>query len=136
MKGVVLMDEKNKKYIDLKELQVYQLARELSREAWKIYERMDWQDKSIMGNQFIRAVDSIGANIAEGYKRYHYLDQLRFYYTSRASLSEACTHWAELLREREKITIKEVEELKIIEKQLSIKLANFIRATYKAKDNK
>ncbi len=46
----------------------------------------------------------MGANIAEGYRRYHYLAKIKFYYNSRASLSEACNHWPELLRERKKIT--------------------------------
>ncbi len=65
-----------KDYILLKDLEVYQLARELSRLAWKIYEGLDWQDKKIMGDQFVRATDSFGANIAEGYARFHYLDSL------------------------------------------------------------
>ncbi|GIV44793.1 MAG: hypothetical protein KatS3mg035_1916 [Bacteroidia bacterium] len=31
-----------------------------------------------MGDQFVRATDSIGANIAEGYGRFHYLEKLKF----------------------------------------------------------
>ena len=87
----------SKKFIDLKDLEVYQLARELSRHAWQVYEKLQWIDKQLMGNQFITAIDSVGANIAEGYRRYHCLDKIKFYYTSRASLSEGCHHWLELL---------------------------------------
>lgn len=67
-----------KKYILLKDLEVYQLARELSRIGWDIYENLSWQDKKIMGDQFIEATDSVGANITEGYSRFHYLDRINF----------------------------------------------------------
>jgi len=91
------------KYIPLKELEVYQLARELSRLAWNIYEHLSRQDKKIMGDQFIESTDSVGANVAEGYHRFHYLDKVKFYFYSRGSLAECQTHWLELLFERGKI---------------------------------
>ena len=40
----------------------------------------------------VRAADSIGANIAESYGRYHYGDKLNFLYYSRGSLYET-KHW-------------------------------------------
>lgn len=123
-------------YILLKDLEVYKLARKLSDLAWKIYKSLDWEDKKIMGDQFIESTDSIGANIAEGYKRYHYLDKIKFYYNSRASLSEACDHWLELLFERKKITKEEFDAMKSLEEKLSIKLNNFIQSTYRSKDAK
>ncbi len=71
------------KYILLKDLEIYQLARELSRIGWEIYSALDWQMKKINGDQFIEATDSVGANITEGYKRFHYLERIRFCYISR-----------------------------------------------------
>ena len=127
------MGKEGTKYISLKDLDVYRLSRELSAEGWEIYKKLNWQDKKIMGDQFISSTDSVGANIAEGYKRYHYLDKIKFYYTSRASLSESCGHWLELLFERKKIKKNEFELLKDIEQKLSIKLTNFINSTYKSK---
>jgi four helix bundle protein len=127
------MDSGKSRYILLKDLDVYRLSRELSAKAWKIYETLSWQDKKTMGDQFISSVDSVGANIAEGYKRYHYLDKVKFYYNSRASLSESCGHWLELLFERDKIKKNDFEKLKNIEQQISIKLSNFINTTCKAK---
>jgi len=125
-----------KDYILLKDLEVYRLARELSQTSWRIYESLNWQDKKIMGGQFIEAIDSVGANIAEGYGRYHYLDKIKFYYNSRASLLEACQHWLELLRERNKIKEDDFKKIKDIQEELLIKLNNFITSTYKAKNNK
>ncbi len=125
-----------KNYILLQDLDVYKLARELSRVGWEIHESLSWQDKKIMGDQFTEAVDSIGANIAEGYGRYHYLDKIKFYYNSRASLSESCGHWLDIMHERKKISEKQFISIKNTADKLAVKLNNFINATYKAKDSK
>jgi four helix bundle protein len=123
-----------KAYIQIKELQVYKLARKLSEIAWNIYSNMSFQDKKVIGDQFIRSTDSIGANIAEGYSRYHYLDKVRFYYNARASQSEATDHWLELLFERSKINQETFDDYKSISKELQIKLNNFIKITKDEKD--
>ncbi len=117
------------KYIPIKDLKIYQLARQLSNIAWDIYSKMGFEDKKIMGDQFIRSSDSIGANIAEGYSRFHFLDKVRFYYNSRASQSEATDHWLELLLERNKISQENFDTYKSISKDLQIKLNNFIKQT-------
>jgi four helix bundle protein len=88
-----------------------------------------------MRDQFLTATDSAGANIAEGYSRYHYLDRIKFYYNSRASLSEANDHWIELLNERKKINKEKYKKYKTIAKDLGAKLNNFISATYKQKQS-
>ena len=80
------------KYILVKDLEVYKLSRELSKLAWEIFSKFDWESKKIFGNQFVEATDSIGANIVEGYGRFHYLDKIKFYYNARASLNEANDH--------------------------------------------
>jgi len=121
------------KYILLKDLEVYQLSRKLSSMAWEIYEIFNWETKKVMGFQFIEATDSVGANIVEGYKRFHYLDKIKFYYNARASLSEADDHWVELLFERNKTSKEKYLKFKEISKKLSIKLSNFISSTYNAK---
>ena len=92
-------------YIKLENLETYKLTRRLSTEAWAIYATLDYQQKKLIGYQFIRASDSVGANIAEGYGRFHYLDKCKFYYNARGSCFET-RHWTELLHERQ-ILIKE-----------------------------
>jgi four helix bundle protein len=121
----------SKNYIPLNELEVYKLARKLSKIGWKIYESLNWQEKKIMGDQFLQSTDSVGANIAEGYGRFHSLDRIKFYYNSRGSLSECADHWLELLKERGKISEENYKEYKKIANRLSLKLQNFITATYK-----
>lgn len=121
-------------YIKLEDLSAYKLSRELSEAAWKLYSHMDVQDKRIMGDQFIRAADSVGANIAEGYRRYHYLDKIKFYYIARGSLAEACHHWLGLLIDRHRISTEEAKLLFQLEIELSIKLANMIKSTQTSKN--
>ena len=125
------MEAGKKKYIPLKDLEVYRLARKLSDVSWKIYSQLDYEKKKIMGDQFIRSADSVGANIAEGYARYSYLEKVRFYHISRGSLSEAYQHWAELMIERTVITSESFNELEAICKSLEVKLNNFISSTLK-----
>lgn len=122
-----------KRFIPLNDLEVYKLSRELSKKAWGVYDDFSWQDKKVMGDQFITAIDSIGANIAEGYFRYHFLDKIKFYYISRASLAEASDHWLELLLERDKVSKEKYEEMKNLAKCISVKLNNFISSTYNSK---
>jgi len=122
---------KSQNFIELKDLEVYQLSRKLSSIAWKIFCRMNFEDRKHIGDQFLRSVDSIGANIAEGYGRFHYLDKVRFYYNSRGSHFEEFTHWLELLIEREKISGKEFDSINETAHILQIKLNNFIKSTAK-----
>ena len=121
-------------FLTIKDLKVYQLSRQLSSLAWSVYSKMPFEDKKHIGDQFLRAADSVGANIAEGYGRFHYLDKCKFYYNSRASLSEANDHWLELLLERNKIDSRTFELFKAISKDLQIKLNNFIKLTKNEKE--
>lgn len=122
--------ETNKNYIKITDLEVYKLSRELSKIAWEIYYHLSFEEKKIIGDQFIRATDSVGANIVEGYHRYHYLDKIRFYYHSRASLSESQTHWLSLLLEREIIEKDVFDRFNDFATRLEVKLNNFISITY------
>ena len=123
----------NNTYIALKDLEVYQLARELSRTGWEIYGNLDWKMQKINGDQFIEATDSTGANIAEGYGRYHYLDRIKFYYNARGSFLECNEHWIELLKERGKVTEELYNKYKTTAQMFSLKLNNFISSTYQTK---
>ncbi|MBU4331738.1 four helix bundle protein [Patescibacteria group bacterium] len=117
-------------YISLDNLKVYQLSRGYSREAWSVYEILNWQMKKVIGDQFIKSADSVGANIAEGYGRFHYLDKVRFYYNARGSLLES-RHWLELLKERKLITQEKYNSMLEIYKNLTPGLNGLISSTRK-----
>lgn len=118
--------------MNLKDLDVYNLANEISDEAWEIYQQLNWEDKKVMGYQFISAIDSVAANIAEGFGRYHYLDRNKFNYNARGSLLESI-HWTEKLFQRSKISKEKFDVLSGKLFRLNIKLNNFIKATKEIK---
>ena len=127
------MEEKKSGYIEIKNLEVYVLARELSFVGWEIYEQLKWQEKKIIGDQFITSTNSVGANIVEGYRRFHYLERIKFYLNARASLAECSDHWIDLMYIRKQVSANEYQKYKAISSRLSMKLANFIAASRKAK---
>jgi len=77
--------------VDLRDLEVYQLSEKLSDIIWNIVLRWDYFAKDTIGKQLVKSSDSIGANIAEGYGRYHYRENKNFCYFARGSLEETKT---------------------------------------------
>lgn len=126
--------EGGKKYIGLDDLYAYQLSREYSELGWKVYQKLSWQNKKIIGDQMITSVDSVGANIAEGYGRFHYLDKNKFYFNARGSLFES-KHWTDLMTERSLLEKDVTEKVFAIYKQTEIKLNSLIKSQKQQKIN-
>ena len=108
---------------NLDDLEVYQRAEKLSDIIW--LEVTVWNDyfaKDTVGKQLVRAADSIGANIAEGFGRYHYKDNKNFCYYSRGSLIET-KGWLKKAKTRHLIAEQGVndflDELEQIHKMLN-----------------
>jgi four helix bundle protein len=72
----------------LEDLEVYQLAESFSDKVWEIVITWDHFTKDTIGKQMTRSADSISANIAEGYGRFHYRENKNFCYFSRGSIIE------------------------------------------------
>jgi four helix bundle protein len=106
-------------------LEIYRIARDLSKTGWTIYEKLPKEIQYIFWNQYIRALDSVGANIAEWFGRFHYLDSIKFYYNARGSLQES-KHWIEILHERNFLTDSDYKDFLSKIELLSVKLNNFI----------
>ena len=75
-------------YYNLEDLEVYKLAEEFGNDVWFIVLDWDYFAKDTVGKQMARSADSISANIAEGYGRYHYKENRNFCYFSRGSIIE------------------------------------------------
>lgn len=75
----------------IEELNVYNLSMEIGEKVWTIIDKWDFFAKDTVGKQLVRAVDSIAANLSEGFGRYHYLENKHFGYYSRGSLYETKT---------------------------------------------
>ena len=71
-----------KKYLKLDDIKAYKISSELSDFVWKIVTDWDWFNKRTLGSQWIRSIDSIAGNIAEGFGRFHKKDKQKFYYNA------------------------------------------------------
>lgn len=111
----------------LGDLEIYKIAIDLSGLAWQVYELLPNQYKFQIGSQFLYAIDSIGANIAEGFGRYHYKDSLKFYYYSRGSLHES-KHWIYILRTRNLVRTEVYNLILNSLESEGVKLNNFINS--------
>lgn len=111
----------------LEELNVYNLAMDLGNEIWEVVKTWNIFEKDTMGKQLLRAADSIAANLAEGFGRYHFKDVRNFGYYSRGSLYEMKT-WLIKAFNRELISEDNfVEFVKKID-NLGVKLNNYINS--------
>jgi four helix bundle protein len=72
----------------LEDLNVLQRAEKISDLLWKHVIRWDPFVRDAVGLQMVRAADSIGANIAEAFGRFHYGEKIQFLYYARGSLFE------------------------------------------------
>lgn len=65
-----------KKFLALNDIEAYKIAFHLSSYVWDIIVSWDHFPKSTVGRQYVDAVDSISANIAEGFGRHFKKDAL------------------------------------------------------------
>lgn len=72
----------------LEDLEVYNLSEVISDKIWGLVMEWDYFAKDTIGKQICRGADSISANIAEGYGRYHFRENKNFCYYSRGSILE------------------------------------------------
>ena len=82
-------------------------------------------------SQLRRASSSITANIAEGFERYHFKDQTKFYYQARGSIAEV-QNFLMLAKDLGYIDIEKTREL-FAQSQIVAKLVNGLIRANKSK---
>jgi len=112
--------------IRIEDLEVYQLSELFANEIWETVIAWDYFAKDTVGKQIVRAADSISANIAEGFGRFHYKENKNFCYFSRGSLIETKS-W--LIKSKTRKLIKEEQFDVLIAKLelIHIKLNTYIK---------
>ncbi len=118
-----------------KELEVYQLSETLSDEIWGIVITWDIFARNTLGKQLVRAVDSIGANLAEGSGRGSLRDNRRFVTIARGSLTKT-QHWLRRAYQRELLTTEQTARLKPLLAKLAPKLNAYRNALTQMTDNR
>jgi len=99
-----------KKYLQLNDIDAYKTAFNMSNYVWDIVVKWHWFAKKHIGGQFVEAVDSISANIAEGFGRYHKKDKIKFYRYSSGSIKESLD-WNEKSKVRKLLSEKEYNHI-------------------------
>lgn len=118
----------DKKYLQLTDITCYNRSLELSNYVWDIVIKWAWFAQKTVGVQFVTAIDSISANIAEGFGRYGKKDKqsfsankIKFYYYSFGSVKES-SDWNEKSNIRKILTQKQYEhilnELQVLPKEI------------------
>ncbi len=109
-----------------RDLEIYKEALTLAKDVYSATKNFPKDETFGMRDQVRRAVASIGANIAEGFGRFHYKDKLVFFYNSRGSLYETM-HFVELACEVGYISQVQKDNLLSRLEKLAVRLNNFIR---------
>ena len=91
------------------ELRVLKAAEAIADGIWREVVRWDSFAREVVGGQLARAADSIGANIAEAFGRFHFGEKLQFLYYSRGSLFET-KYWLNRSLERDLMPVAQVQE--------------------------
>jgi four helix bundle protein len=111
-----------KKYLKLNDIESYKSAFKLSNYVWEIVIKWNFFEKDTIGKQFARAVDSISANISEGFGRYFKKDKILFYRYAKGSVFESLD-WNEKSKVRNLITTEQYNhifsELQKLPKQIN-----------------
>ena len=111
----------------LEDLQVYQLAIAIGEKVWALVIAWDYFEKDTVGKQFVRAADSIAANLSEGFGRFFYKENKQFCYYSRGSLHETLT-WLTKAHNRGLIQDEDFDSIKKDIDTISLKLNNYINS--------
>jgi four helix bundle protein len=123
--------EEGNNYLMLNDISAYKISFSLSNYVWGIIIKWNHFEKDTVGKQFVRAVDSISANIAEGFGRFGKKDKIHFYRYSFGSLKES-QDWNQKSKIRNLLS---PEEYKYISDELS-KLPREINFLIKFTDEK
>src|SRR5260221_8500780 len=94
-----------RKFLKLKDIESYRLSFHLSNYVWDIVAKWNSFSQRTIGEQFVRAIDSISANIAEGFGRYGKKDKVNY---SQGSLNESLD-WNQKSKVRNLVSKEEYE---------------------------
>ncbi len=110
----------------LQDMEIYNIAMEIGDEVW--FSVVEWENlaKYSIGQQIVKSVDSIAANIAEGFGRYHFKDRKNFMFYARGSHYETIS-WLTKAKNRKIISIEFYESITLKMERLGVKMNNYIK---------
>lgn len=119
-------------YVRFQDLEVYQLAEQLSDAVWDIVVKWNHFAQDTVGKQLARSADSSGANIAEGAGLQTYKQNKRHVRIARGSLLET-QHWLRRAYTRKLLTPDETKALQPTVDKLAPKLNAYLNSIGRTK---
>ena len=99
-----------KRFLKLNDISSYKVAFNLGNYIWQVVIKWNYFEKDTVGKQLVRAVDSISANIAEGFGRYSKKDKIKFFRISQGSIKETLD-WNEKSKTRGLLSQEEYDKI-------------------------
>ena len=121
-----------RKIKSFEDLDVWQPCRDLRKTLTRLARKLPQEEKFRLTDQIIRAARFVTNNIAEGYGRYHYQENIQFCRQSRGSLYEIMDHLTICVEERY-LSADHFSELKADCERAVMLLNGFIRYLQKQK---
>jgi four helix bundle protein len=127
--------------LKFEELEVLRKAEGIADNIWRDVVRWEPFASEVVGRQLARSADSIGANIAEAFGRFHYGEKLQFLYYARGSLYET-KYWLNRAIERDLLPLNSgqsyASDLTDLARQLNSSLSTLknLRRDIKMRSNK
>ncbi len=135
MRNVKMEIENSKQIRSFEDLEVYKLARKLRNRIYELTKKLPNDEKYNLVDQMRRASLSLTSNIAEGYGRYHYQENIQYCRQARGSLNElmdqlmACGDFGYVDKETVETLLMEAREVRRY-------LNGYIKATMKLQEMK
>jgi four helix bundle protein len=117
-----------KRFLQLNDLTSYKTAFSFNNKIWDLVVKWEYFARDTIGKQFVNAADSISANIAKGFGRYHKKDKVKFYYYSLGSVKE-CTDWLNKAKIRNLVSEELFSELNELIERLPREVHQLIKFT-------
>ncbi|MDP3991811.1 MAG: four helix bundle protein [Candidatus Colwellbacteria bacterium] len=113
-----------------RDLKVWQDAHAFTVTVYKLTATFPENERFGLTSQLRRSASSIGANIAEGFGRYHYKEKIKFYFNARGSAIESQNH-ALLAKDLGYLSEERTEKLLEDTNEILRELNGLIKATGK-----
>ena len=121
-----------KKIKSFKDMVVWQLASQLSKEIYRLVKTFPEIEKYALADDLLRAARSIPANISEGFGRYHFSEKIQFYNIAKGSTLEVQNHLDEV-KNCNYVGTKTYNDLMKRYRVVEVKINNLIKSTAQAR---
>jgi len=112
---------------DIENLEVYQLASNISDTLWELVNSWTQFEKHSLGSELVTTSDSIAASIAEGFSKESYQDNIRCIYSAIGSFNKV-EYWIKVSHKRKLISDITVQQIDPLMDELARRLNTYLNS--------